>query len=159
MDETRLNSLTTRIVAAFVSQNQVPVAELPRLIASVHAALRQVEEPVAEPEPGEVLKPAVPIRRSITPDYIICLEDGRKLKTLKRHLAAAYGLTPEQYRRRWGLPPDYPMNAANYSKERSETAKRRGLGRRDAAEDVEAPPPVVETPAASRPATRRARAG
>lgn len=131
MDETRLNTMTTRIVAAFVAQNQVPVAELPRLISSVHAALKSAGEPAAEPEPAETLKPAVPIRRSITPDYIVCLEDGRKLKTLKRHLAAAYGLTPEQYRRRWGLPADYPMNAANYSKERSETAKRRGLGRRE----------------------------
>lgn len=139
MDETRLNTMTTRIVAAFVAQNQIPVSDLPRLISSVHAALKHADEPEAEPEVPEVLKPAVPIRRSITPDYIVCLEDGRKLKTLKRHLAAAYGLTPEQYRRRWGLPADYPMNAANYSKERSETAKRRGLGRRDAGEAAAEP--------------------
>jgi predicted transcriptional regulator len=144
MDEARLNTMTTRIVAAFVGQNQIPVADLPRLILSVHGALKHIDEPVAEPEAAEALKPAVPIRRSITPDYIVCLEDGRKLKTLKRHLAAAYGLTPEQYRRRWGLPADYPMNAANYSKERSETAKRRGLGRRDPAAPEE--PAVAEVP-------------
>lgn len=149
MDEARLNTMTTRIVAAFVAQNQIPVSELPRLISSVHAALKNAEQPAPEPEAMETLKPAVPIRRSITPDYIVCLEDGRKLKTLKRHLAAAYGLTPDQYRRRWGLPADYPMNAENYSKERSETAKRRGLGRREGA--------AAGTPPVNVPAARRSR--
>lgn len=114
------------IVAAFVGNNTVPTAELPALIASVHASLSTLGAP--QPEAVVELVPAVPVRKSITPDYIICLEDGRKLKSLKRHLLAAFGLTPEAYREKWGLPKDYPMVAPNYAAARSEMAKRIGLG-------------------------------
>lgn len=114
------------IVAAFVGNNTVPTAELPALIASVHASLSTLGAP--QSEAVLELVPAVPVRKSITPDYIICLEDGRKLKSLKRHLLAAFGLTPEAYREKWGLPKDYPMVAPNYAAARSEMAKRIGLG-------------------------------
>lgn len=114
------------IVAAFVGNNTVPAAELPALIASVHASLSSLGAP--QPEAVVELVPAVPVRRSITPDYIVCLEDGRKLKSLKRHLLAAFGLTPEAYREKWGLPKDYPMVAPNYAAARSEMAKQIGLG-------------------------------
>jgi predicted transcriptional regulator len=125
------------IVAAFVGNNTVPTAELPALIASVHASLSSLGAP--QPEAVVELVPAVPVRKSITPDYIVCLEDGRKLKSLKRHLLAAFGLTPEAYREKWGLPKDYPMVAPNYAAARSELAKRIGLGQvRKAA--VETPP-------------------
>ena len=114
------------IVAAFVGNNTVPTAEVPALIASVHASLSSLGAP--QPEAVVELVPAVPVRKSITPDYIVCLEDGRKLKSLKRHLLAAFGLTPEAYREKWGLPKDYPMVAPNYAAARSELAKRIGLG-------------------------------
>lgn len=114
------------IVAAFVGNNTVPTAELPALIASVHASLSNLG--ATQPEVGAELVPAVPVRKSITLDYIVCLEDGRKLKSLKRHLLAAFGLTPEAYREKWGLPKDYPMVAPNYAAARSEMAKRIGLG-------------------------------
>ncbi|WP_407529660.1 MucR family transcriptional regulator [Methylobacterium oryzisoli] len=117
------------IVSAYVSNNPMPVAELPRLIRSVHDALEQLTKP-AEPAP-EPLVPPVPIRKTVTPDHIISLEDGRPYKTLKRHLAGR-GLSPEEYRRKWGLPPDYPMVAANYAAQRSELAKTSGLGRQGA---------------------------
>jgi predicted transcriptional regulator len=123
-----LLSLTAKIVAAHVSKNTVPVDELPHLIKSVHHSLSGLEKPVeAVPERPQ---PAVPIKRSITPDYVICLEDGKKLKMLKRHLKTAYHLTPEQYRERWGLAPDYPMVAPNYARQRSRLAKEIGLGTR-----------------------------
>lgn len=114
------------IVAAFVGNNTVPTAELSALIASVHAILSNLGAP--QPEAVVELVPAVPVRKSVTPDYIVCLEDGRKLKSLKRHLLAAFGLTPEAYREKWGLPKDYPMVAPNYAAARSEMAKRIGLG-------------------------------
>ena len=114
------------IVAAFVGNNTVPTAELPALIASVHASLSSLG--AAQSEPVAELVPAVRVRKSVTPDYLICLEDGRKLKVLKRHLFSAYGLTPEAYREKWGLPTDYPMVAPNYAAARSEMAKRIGLG-------------------------------
>ncbi|MBY0296396.1 MAG: MucR family transcriptional regulator [Methylobacterium sp.] len=120
-----LIGLTASIVGAFVGHNAVPAAELPRLIADVHGALAglgQPAEPVAEP-----LVPPVPIRKTVTPDAIISLEDGKPYKTLRRHLAGR-GLTPEQYRAKWGLPADYPMVAANYAAQRSELAKAAGLG-------------------------------
>lgn len=117
-------SLTAKIVAAHVSHNTVPLAELPGLIHQVHQALRGVgsSAPAARPEP------AVPIKKSVRPDHIICLEDGKKLKMLKRHIKTVYNLTPEQYRERWGLPPDYPMVAPNYAKQRSQLARDLGLG-------------------------------
>jgi predicted transcriptional regulator len=124
-DSTDLLALTAEIVAAHVSKNTVMVSELAGLIRQVHASLASVgQAPPAAARP----QPAVPIKKSVTPDYIICLEDGRKLKMLKRHIKTAYNMTPEQYRERWGLPPDYPMVAPNYTAQRSELAKQIGLG-------------------------------
>lgn len=116
---------TAAIVAAYVGRNAVPTADLPRLIADTHKAVVGLG---ADPEPSvEQLAPAVPVRKSIHPDYIVCLDDGLKFKSLKRHLAAL-GMTPESYRERWGLPIDYPMVAPNYSAIRSRLAKNTGLG-------------------------------
>lgn len=120
-----LLALTAEIVAAHVSKNTVVVNELPNLIQQVYSSLAHVgrEQPgVSRPQP------AVPIKKSVTPDHIVCLEDGRKLKMLKRHLKTAYNMTPEEYRDRWGLSPDYPMVAPNYAVQRSELAKQIGLG-------------------------------
>lgn len=117
--------LTAEIVSAHVSNNSVPVSELPSLIQEVFRTLSTVGKSTA---PAEKPQPAVPIKKSVHPDYIICLEDGKKLKMLKRHLKTAYNMTPEQYRERWGLPPDYPMVAPNYAKHRSTLAKKIGLG-------------------------------
>jgi predicted transcriptional regulator len=116
---------TANLVAAYVQRNAVPAAELPGLIASVHGALTSLGQPV-EPV-AEAPVPPVPIRKTVTPDAIISLEDGRPYKTLRRHLAGR-GLTPEQYRAKWGLPRDYPMTAANYAAQRSQLAKAAGLG-------------------------------
>lgn len=123
-----LLELTTQIVAAHVRNNSVAVADLPKLIDQVYRTLSSLG---SEPSPApERPQPAVPIKKSVTPDYIICLEDGKRLKMLKRHLKTAYGMTPEQYRERWGLPPDYPMVAPNYARQRSALAKEIGLGTR-----------------------------
>jgi predicted transcriptional regulator len=126
VDTAELLALTTDIVSSHVSNNGVPVSELPQLIRQVYAtlaALGKASEPIADrPEP------AVPIRKSVTPDFIICLEDGKKLKMLKRHLKTAYDMTPEQYRERWGLPSTYPMVAPRYAEQRRELAKKIGLG-------------------------------
>ncbi|MFQ5974469.1 MAG: MucR family transcriptional regulator [Alphaproteobacteria bacterium] len=122
--------LTVDIVSAHVAQNTMPPSELPQLIAEVHASLAELSRSAAN-EP--ILEPAVPITKSVTPDYIVCLEDGRKLKMLKRHLKTAYNLTPEQYRERWGLPANYPLVAPNYAKQRSKLAKKIELGRRGGA--------------------------
>ncbi|QBL93249.1 Transcriptional regulatory protein ros [Komagataeibacter saccharivorans] len=119
--------LTAQVVSAHVSNNSVAATDLPDLIRNVYQALATVGQPVEEPEK---LQPAVPIRRSVFPDYIICLEDGKKLKMLKRHLHSAYGMTPEQYRERWGLPPEYPMVAPSYAERRSSLAREIGLGRK-----------------------------
>lgn len=118
---------TVRLVAAYVHNNPVPVSELPALIASVHDALAKLEnvEPLGTTAP---LVPAVPIKKSITPDAIICLENGKKFKSLKRHLAVHHGMTPDQYRQKWRLPADYPMTAPNYAAQRSQLAKAMGLG-------------------------------
>jgi len=125
---TTLLSLTTEIVAAHVSNNTVPLAELPNLIDQVYKTLATSS---AEPAPvAERPQPAVPVKKSITPDYIICLEDGKRLKMLKRHLKTAYNMTPEEYRDRWQLPSDYPMVAPNYARQRSSLAKEIGLGTR-----------------------------
>lgn len=121
--------LTADIVAAYVGNNAVPANELPALINDVYKALANAVEGSAEKEKEE-LKPAVPVRRSVQPDYIVCLEDGKKFKSLKRHLRTHYDMSPEEYREKWGLPSDYPMVAPNYAKARSELAKKMGLGQR-----------------------------
>jgi predicted transcriptional regulator len=120
-----LLALTTEIVAAHVANNSVAVTDLPQLIQEVYRTLSSVgTAPVTLERP----QPAVPVKKSVTPDYIICLEDGKKLKMLKRHLKTAYNMTPEEYRERWSLPPDYPMVAPNYAQHRSSLAKKIGLG-------------------------------
>lgn len=121
-----LLALTTEIVSSHVANNSVSLTELPQLIQNVYATLAGIDG--APAAAGQRPQPAVPIKKSVTPDYIICLEDGRKLKILKRHLKTAYNLTPETYRERWQLPPDYPMVAPNYAKQRSSLAKKIGLG-------------------------------
>lgn len=127
LEPTELLTLTSEIVASHVSNNTVEVAELPNLIQQVYGALHGLSGP--KETPREELRPAVPIKKSVTDDYIVCLEDGKKMKMLKRHLATAYGMTPEQYREKWGLPVDYPMVAPNYSLKRQRLAKENGLGR------------------------------
>jgi predicted transcriptional regulator len=122
-----LLGLTAEIVSAHVSNNSVSLADLPNLIQDVYRTLATVGSPAARPEP-ERPQPAVPVKKSITPEYLICLEDGKKLKMLKRHLQTAYNMTPDQYRERWGLGSDYPMVAPNYAKHRSSLAKKIGLG-------------------------------
>lgn len=119
--------LVSEIVSAHVSNNQTDPATIPSLIRDVYQALKTADQPQSEPEK---LQPAVPVKRSVFPDYIVCLEDGKKLKMLKRHLQSAYGMTPEQYRERWGLPADYPMVAPNYAERRSTLAREIGLGRK-----------------------------
>ena len=119
--------LTANIVSAYVSNNTVAAADIPALINQVHTALLRVNRGQGEAS-SEPPKPAVPVKRSITPEYLVCLEDGKKFKSLKRHLRTQYSLTPEQYREKWGLPPDYPMVAPNYAAARSELAKQMGLG-------------------------------
>jgi predicted transcriptional regulator len=121
--------LSAEIVCAYVSHNALSPTDLPKLIAEVHGALRGLQS-TGIVEPVEELKPAVPIRKSVAPDYIICLEDGKKFKSLKRHLRTHYDLSPEEYREKWGLPSDYPMVAPNYSATRSRLAKDNGLGRK-----------------------------
>jgi predicted transcriptional regulator len=119
--------LTAQIVSAYVGNNTVPSAEIANLIGQVHAALRRVSGGQMT-APAEPAKPAVPVKRSINSDYIVCLEDGKKFKSLKRHLRTQYNMTPEQYREKWGLPADYPMVAPNYAAARSQLAKQMGLG-------------------------------
>lgn len=118
----------TEIVAAYVRNNTVATAELPDLIRNVHRSLVELGDPVAEPER---LKPAVSVKKSIHHDYLVCLEDGLKFKSLKRHLRSKYDLSPDEYREKWGLPADYPMVAPGYSAQRSKLAKKMGLGRQD----------------------------
>jgi predicted transcriptional regulator len=124
--------LTADIVSAYVTKNAVQVADLPALIASVHSALSKTAQGTMG-QPHEELHPAVPIKKSITPDFLISLEDGKRYKSLKRHLRTTYNLTPDQYRAKWGLPSDYPMVAPNYAKARSQLAKTMGLGQKRAA--------------------------
>ena len=124
-----LIDLSADIVCAYVSHNALSVTDLPKLIADVHSALRGLHSTGIQ-EPVEDLKPAVPVRKSVAPDYIICLEDGKKFKSLKRHLRTHYDLSPEEYRDKWGLAADYPMVAPNYSATRSRLAKDNGLGRK-----------------------------
>lgn len=119
--------LTAQIVSAYVGNNTVPAGEIPALINQVHAALNRVSSKGGETA-AEPLKPAVSLKKSITPEYIVCLEDGKKFKSLKRHLRTQYNMTPEQYREKWGLSADYPMVAPNYAAARSQLAKQMGLG-------------------------------
>ena len=143
-----LLSLTTEIVASFAGNNPVATTDLPALISSVFTALRRAGE-----APEQVLEapvPAVLIKKSVRPDFIICLEDGKKLKMLKRHLATSYNMTPDQYRQRWGLAKDYPMVAPAYAAQRSALAKQIGLGRKAAP----LPPPAKTAPAAAKPIGR-----
>ena len=120
-------ALTAEIVSAYVSNNTVPAADIPALIAQVHGALSRVSNGAADGA-AEAPKPAISLKRSVTPEYIVCLEDGKKFKSLKRHLRTQYSMTPEQYRDKWSLAPDYPMVAPNYAEARSQLAKQMGLG-------------------------------
>jgi predicted transcriptional regulator len=122
--------LATEIVAAYVSKNTVTQAELPKLINEVHRALAGAAGGTSQREDTVEVKPAVTVKKSLTADYLVCLEDGKKFKSLKRHLRSHYNLSPEQYREKWGLPADYPMVAPNYARARSSLAKRMGLGQR-----------------------------
>jgi predicted transcriptional regulator len=126
--EEELLRMTADVVAAYVSNNTLPTTQLAEVINAVYGSLKALEGQVVQPQP-EPLKPAVPIRKSVTPEFLICLEDGKKLKMLKRHLRSTYNMTPDDYRARWGLPPDYPMVAPSYAERRSEFAKKIGLGR------------------------------
>jgi predicted transcriptional regulator len=120
--------MTADIVSAYVSNSSVSVADLPALIQQVHKALIGIADAGSTPEAAPPAAPAVSIKKSITPDFLICLEDGRKFKSLKRHLRTKYNMSPEEYRAKWGLPKDYPMVAPNYAKARSDLAKQMGLG-------------------------------
>ncbi len=133
---------TTRIVAAHISHNPIAVTDVPGLIATVHETLATLGPEEAAPRP----EPAVPIKKSVTPDYVVCLEDGTEHKMLKRHLKTAHNMTRAEYRERWGLPGDYPMTAPNYAKKRSELAKKIGLGRK--------PGPKVNTQRKSKKPTK-----
>ncbi|MCA0423469.1 MAG: MucR family transcriptional regulator [Proteobacteria bacterium] len=126
-DESSYIELAADIVSAYVSNNSVPASDLPSLIAEIHTALTRLNGPVVE-EPSEPQKPAISVKKSIAPDFIVCLEDGKKFKSLKRHLRTQYNMSPEQYREKWGLPADYPMVAPNYAAARSRLAKEMGLG-------------------------------
>ena len=157
----RTLQLTSQIVAAHVGHNSVPAETVPALIESVFRTLANIEAPVVEDEP---LVPAVSIKKSVFPDYIVCLEDGKKLKMLKRHLKTAYGMTTAQYRQKWNLPSDYPMVAPNYALKRSSLAKTIGLGRKpdarmtasdadDHADDERRPEPTAQSVFANFPAS------
>jgi predicted transcriptional regulator len=127
--KTELIALTADIISAYVSNNPTSRDDLPALIVEVHEALSKASNRIAAPE-REELRPAVALKKSVTPDYIICLEDGKKFKSLKRHLRTHYNLSPEEYREKWNLPHDYPMVAPNYAAARSSLAKQMGLGTR-----------------------------
>ena len=129
LEKNELVELTAEIVSAYVSNNTVVASDLPGVIHNVFDALSRASAASGQPA-REELRPAVPVKRSVTPEYIICLEDGKKFKSLKRHLRTQYGMTPEQYREKWGLPHDYPMVAPNYAAARSQLAKQMGLGTR-----------------------------
>jgi predicted transcriptional regulator len=141
--------LSADIVSAYVSNNSVPATDLPSLLQSVYAALTKTAQGQRE-EPQAELVPAVSVRKSVTPDAIICLDDGKKFKSLKRHLRTTYDMTPDDYRTKWNLPPDYPMVAPSYAGKRSELAKSIGLGKRR-------PEPVPKPPPAPTPAKRARR--
>jgi predicted transcriptional regulator len=150
-----LVELTSEIVSAYVANNKIPPAELPEVIASVHTALRKLDEK-KQPEP-EKPAPLMPIKKTITPDYLVSLEDGRRYKSLKRHLSGR-GLSPQEYRDKWGLPKDYPMVAPNYAKQRSELAKALGLGQQRR-KKAEADAAAAEAAAPKRRGRPKANAG
>lgn len=129
IDTSELQALTAKVVSAFVGNNSVSVTDVPQIINNIQSAFRGLGEDKAAPAKNEQT-PAVPIKKSVTPDYIICLEDGKKLKMLKRHLKTVYDMTPDSYRVKWSLPPEYPMVAPNYARARSEMATKLGLGRK-----------------------------
>ena len=139
--ETKQNLIeqTTDIVAAYVSNNPLPSSDLPKLIADIHAAINGLSNGAAAAAEAKPV-PAVSIKKSVTPDYLVCLEDGKKFKSLKRHLATHHNLTPDEYRQKWNLPADYPMVAPNYSASRSALAKASGLGRKAAPEPAKPAP-------------------
>lgn len=152
MSDNTLLELTADIVSSHLSNNTVAVGDVSGLIRNVHESLKGLGQP--QPEPEQELKPAVSIRSSVKPDYIVCLEDGKKLKMLKRHLMTHYQMTPAEYRAKWGLPSDYPMVAPSYAEQRKELAVKIGLGRKPAAQPVKKPTttrkqaaPVEKTPA------------
>lgn len=146
-EDASLLDLTVDIVSAYVANNQVAIASVVDLIRSVHGSLAELSNPKPI-EANALPKPAVPIKKSVTPDYIICLEDGLKFKSLTRHLRTAFGLMPEEYREKWGLPGDYPMVAPNYSAQRSRLAKELGLGQnRQSAKNLS---PVLPAPTKNR---------
>lgn len=152
-ENTQLIELTADIVAAHVSNNSVAVGDIPNLVQRVHGALAGLSQPAAEPEPERKV-PVVSVRASIKPDYIVCMECGKKQRTLKRHLQTAHGMTPDQYRADYGLPREYPMTAPSYSEHRRTMAKSIGLGRKKAAPEA-APAPAkraVRKPRAKREA-------
>src|SRR5262245_54189025 len=127
--QSELVELTAQIVSAYVSNNEIGANDLPHLINETHAALSRATGSAVMPE-REELRPRVPVKKSVMPDHIVCLEDGKKFKSLKRHLRTHYNLSPEEYREKWGLPHDYPMVAPNYARARSDLAKKMGLGTR-----------------------------
>lgn len=165
-DQRTVLECTTSIVAAYVASNTIQKEHLSALIVDTFNSLSRVDRPDVE---AEKLKPAVPIKRSIQPDYIVCLEDGKKFKSLKRHLMSHYSLTPEEYREKWGLPADYPMVAPNYALARSELARKMGLGKREAPATAETPnakgakkaaaTAAVKKPVAKKAAGKKAAAG
>jgi predicted transcriptional regulator len=134
--------LTSRIVSAYLSRNIIPAGDLRLLILQTYDSLNRTAPPAKAEPAAEEQRPAVPVKKSVTDDFIICLEDGKKFKSLKRHLMASYGLTPDQYREKWKLPADYPMTAPNYARQRSELARTMGLGRKPASVPAEAPTPI-----------------
>ena len=140
--QTALVELTADLVSAYVSNNPVPVSDLPALIAQVHESLVHLGAEIEQPEP-EKPTPAVPVRRSITDEHIVCLEDGKTFKSLKRHLSTHHGMTPDEYRTKWNLPADYPMVAPGYAAARSQLAKDMGLGRKR--QEAESPAPAKRT--------------
>src|ERR1700751_1310804 len=139
MAEDELLRMTADVVAAYVSNNTLPTAQLAEVINAVYNSLKSLEGQPLEAQP-EPLKPAVPVRKSVTPDYLICLEYGKKLKMLKRHLRSTYSMTPDEYRAKWGLPADYPMVAPNYARQSSDFAKQIGLGRNRTGKNGAGPP-------------------
>ena len=165
-NQTTFAEITSEVVAAYVAQNHVQIAELPKLIASVHEAFKSLGQPVAAETASEALKPAVSIKKSITDEYLISLEDGRKLKSMKRYLSGL-GMTPADYRAKWGLPHDYPMVAPAYAAHRSALAKTIGLGRKGSQGVAEVAPeadvgsedaPAVDAEEARKPRKRAAKA-
>ena len=162
-DKAQLVELTADIAAAYLSANTVPAGDLPGLIQTIHQALSGVSSGAPAPA-AEPAKPAVPVKKSITPDYLISLEDGKKYKSLKRHLRTKYNMTPEDYRTKWGLPKDYPMVAPNYAKARSEMARSMGLGqggrgRKKAAAAAAPAPKAAKAPKAPKAAKAGAKRG